>query len=198
MATADTLRERILDAAEEVFGRYGFRKTAVADIVRESGAARATVYKYFPTKGHIFRAVVHREVADILDLVSEAVDRERGTEARLRVGVRAYATGLMERMNLFRLTRASLTDVIPSTPEEAREVTEAGRALVSRILREGVENGEVSVQDTDLAADTFILAFKGAFMTALTGQMTRAEHMNMVDRLIGLLWNGLKVREEAA
>ncbi|MCK4511109.1 helix-turn-helix transcriptional regulator, partial [bacterium] len=51
-------RKTILDVAAGLFARYGFRKTSVADIIRDAGVARATVYKYFSTKEDIFHAVI--------------------------------------------------------------------------------------------------------------------------------------------
>ena len=58
--------EAILDVAAGLFARYGFRKTSVADIIRDAGVARATVYKYFSTKEDIFHAVIQREMQDML------------------------------------------------------------------------------------------------------------------------------------
>lgn len=46
-ATAEEARERIIDAAERCFERYGPAKTTIPDIATEAGASRATVYRTF-------------------------------------------------------------------------------------------------------------------------------------------------------
>ena len=57
--TRDEAKEKqILDAAQKVFALYGFRKATIGDVVREAGVARATLYKYFPAKDDLFRAVI--------------------------------------------------------------------------------------------------------------------------------------------
>ncbi len=50
-------RERILDAATELFSRYGYERTTVDLIAAESRCAKGTVYTYFEDKEGIFRAV---------------------------------------------------------------------------------------------------------------------------------------------
>lgn len=48
----------IVNAAANMFGRYGFSKTTMGDIATEAGVARQTVYNAFPGKEEILRAVV--------------------------------------------------------------------------------------------------------------------------------------------
>ncbi|GLW63609.1 hypothetical protein Arub01_18530 [Actinomadura rubrobrunea] len=43
--TADATRERIIDAAEECFARFGVARTTVGDIATAAGLSRATVYR---------------------------------------------------------------------------------------------------------------------------------------------------------
>jgi AcrR family transcriptional regulator len=52
---------RVLDAAVTCVGRVGLAKTTLDDVAREAGCARATVYRYFPGKQHLFVALVERE-----------------------------------------------------------------------------------------------------------------------------------------
>ncbi|HXH82124.1 MAG TPA: helix-turn-helix domain-containing protein, partial [Candidatus Tectomicrobia bacterium] len=43
-------RERILEAALDVFARKGYHRASVADIVRASRTSKGAVYHHFPTK----------------------------------------------------------------------------------------------------------------------------------------------------
>jgi AcrR family transcriptional regulator len=55
-------RERVLDAAEECFTRFGVSKTTVEDVARAAGISRATVYRYFSDgRDEIILGVVLRE-----------------------------------------------------------------------------------------------------------------------------------------
>ena len=51
-------RERILDAAIQVFGKKGFAGANVADIAEAANIGKGTVYLYFKSKEEIFSAIL--------------------------------------------------------------------------------------------------------------------------------------------
>src|SRR3954447_24005199 len=89
----DDTRVRIMDAAEALFRRLGFGKTAVADIAGELGMSPANVYRFFPSKNAIVEAICQRCLSE-LDEKAWAVARSRGSAAaraeRLFVEVLKY------------------------------------------------------------------------------------------------------------
>ena len=56
--SADDRRAHLLSASRTVFGRKGYHRTGVADIVTEAGVARGTFYRHFEGKREAFSAVV--------------------------------------------------------------------------------------------------------------------------------------------
>jgi AcrR family transcriptional regulator len=54
----DPRRQEIIEAAFQVFMRYGYRRTTMDDIAQRVGLSRPTLYLTFPNKDAIFRAVV--------------------------------------------------------------------------------------------------------------------------------------------
>src|SRR6476659_80626 len=59
-AKPDDTRARIIEAAEALFRRLGYAKTAVADIAAELGMSPANVYRFFESKDAIRDAICHR------------------------------------------------------------------------------------------------------------------------------------------
>lgn len=53
-------RDALVAQAEDLFDRFGFHGTGVDRLVTESGVARMTFYKHFPTKHALVRAVLER------------------------------------------------------------------------------------------------------------------------------------------
>lgn len=51
-------QKQILTAAQKLFFTQGFKKTSIAEIAKEAGASQVTLYKYFPSKIALARAVV--------------------------------------------------------------------------------------------------------------------------------------------
>src|SRR5690606_41742447 len=76
--TTDATRERIIDAAEECFGRFGVAKTTVEDIAAAAKLSRATVYRSISGgRDELILAVVVRELHRFLDRLAERLRRER-------------------------------------------------------------------------------------------------------------------------
>src|SRR5688572_20160205 len=77
-ATTDTTRERIIDAAEECFGRFGVAKTTVEDIAAAAKLSRATVYRAVTGgRDELILAVVVRDLLRFLDHLTDRLRRER-------------------------------------------------------------------------------------------------------------------------
>ena len=197
MSGEEERRGLILDAAGRSFGRYGYRKTTVGDIVREAGVARATVYKYFATKDDMFRAVIDREMEDIVRAVRTAVEKESTTRERLRAAVVTQSATIREKVNVYRLTIQALSDVIGRTHAETGHMAEEAIRTYSWILEEGVRKNEIVVDDIETTAWSILLAFKGVFMTTITGEFEELLPAAS-ERLLELVWGGLKCSEGTA
>lgn len=55
-------RDAILDAAETLLGRYGYRKTTMDDIAREARIGKGTTYLHFRSKEEVFLTTIDRIV----------------------------------------------------------------------------------------------------------------------------------------
>ena len=91
-STTDSARqERVLAAALEVFGRYGFRKASMDEIARAAGISRQGLYLHFASKDALFRAAVSHELDTALGEVSRSLDEEGvGLEQRVVAALDAW------------------------------------------------------------------------------------------------------------
>src|SRR5882724_5652198 len=67
--------DRVLDAALACVARVGVGKTTLDDVAKEAGCARATVYRCFPGRQALMRAVLDRETARLGARVLDAAGR---------------------------------------------------------------------------------------------------------------------------
>lgn len=69
------MSDRILDAARDVFERFGARRANVEDVARAAGVSRSTLYRAYPTKDALLLAVIARETDAVFrDLDQAAAD----------------------------------------------------------------------------------------------------------------------------
>jgi AcrR family transcriptional regulator len=67
-----TSRERILDAAMEVFAHSGYRRASMDQVAEAAGLTRQAVYHYFKRKADLFRASVEALHEEALNAEIEA------------------------------------------------------------------------------------------------------------------------------
>ena len=62
---AQETRNRILDAAVEVFNRQGVAQTSLNDIAAEAGVTRGAIYWHFANKVALFDAMINRLICPL-------------------------------------------------------------------------------------------------------------------------------------
>ena len=99
-------RERLLTAAEELFGERSYRRTSVAQICAAAGIATGSFYAHFGSKADIFAAVL-RQINDDLRAAMRAalVDAGPGQRGRERAAFRAYFDLMSQRPWIYRIVR---------------------------------------------------------------------------------------------
>lgn len=138
----DDTRARIMEAAEALFRRLGYAKTAVADIAAELGMSPANVYRFFPSKNAIVEAICQRCLAELEEKLW-SVARAKGPAARrlerLYLEILAY-----HKENL--LTDQRVNDIVLVAIELSWEAIhrhkEVMHTIVEVLLRDGIAGGE--------------------------------------------------------
>jgi AcrR family transcriptional regulator len=78
-------RDRILETAERLFYRGGYRAVGVDTIIAESGVAKMTLYRHFPSKDDLIAAYLERTNRQLLEwmdgLISPHPDPREALEA---------------------------------------------------------------------------------------------------------------------
>jgi AcrR family transcriptional regulator len=78
-------RERILEAAYELFSRQGIRAVGIDAIVERSGVARMTLYRHFPSKDALVLAFLERREQRWTKDWLQAEVEQRADDARERL-----------------------------------------------------------------------------------------------------------------
>lgn len=104
-ARGQRTRQKLVDAAEAVFGQKGFEAASIADITREAGVALGTFYVYFPDKKALFVEVVDALGDRLREQLALAVE---GLEDRLemeKAGLTAFFAFCRKHRLLYRIVR---------------------------------------------------------------------------------------------
>src|SRR3989441_1278039 len=151
-------RERILDAALEVFARKGYHRAIVDDIVRTSGTSKGAVYHHFPNKEAVSLALVDAFAARLACSARAAIAEQRGALAKAECGLTAALATFAANERLARLILLEAVSLGPTYQAKRAEVADRFAALIQGYLDEAVADGSIAPLDTRVAT----LAWLGA------------------------------------
>ena len=157
--TGPVNRERILDAAERLLGRYGYRKMTVDDLAAEAGIGKGTVYLSFRSKQDAVLATIDR----IVDAVCEEMTRIRGSRAAAPAKLR----GMLLARVLVRFDRVAdyreglndlLSDIRASLLERRQRHFEREARILAGAIHDGQRDGAFALGDAGRLARAMLLA----------------------------------------
>lgn len=145
-------RERILDAALNVFSTKGYHDTRLDEIVDESGTSKGSIYFYFPNKEKLFTALVDKFANIIERKVREAVHDDEPGIQRVQAALEAVLNtfGKYRRPAKVLLVQASGLGQI--FEEKRMDVHNRFSDLIKEYLDEAVAAGDIAPTDTDIVS----------------------------------------------
>lgn len=163
-APAESVRDRILTTARELFYREGARSVGVDTVVAQSGVAKTSLYRWFPSKDALIGAVLEQEAADRW-AGWDAVAQRAEPDARSQL--RAQLSGIVRFTSHARYRGCPFMNVSAEFPDEnhpgrvvAKELTEELR----RRLRGLVD--QFGVANPEELSEQLVLLIDGAFSVA--------------------------------
>jgi AcrR family transcriptional regulator len=145
-ADAARNRQRIVAAAELVFSEHGL-DASVAEVAREAGVGKATVFRSYPTKEHLIAAIACDRVRWVEELVTRALEQPDAWTAfkdLLADLAHRHATDLIHLEGLARDTDA------PLLAEARAAANSALRRLMDRAKAQGAMRADATPEDIRL------------------------------------------------
>jgi len=135
--------ERILEAAEECFARYGFQKTSMEDIAREAGLSRRSVYRHFPDKSALFNEVATGRTRIFLDEILRSTAKLTGLSAQIEEVARLTNHFIHEDPISAALLRVDPDSLARMISTEARGLLSMAMEAIVPLIEAARANGEV-------------------------------------------------------
>jgi len=160
----ESVRDRILTTARELFYREGARAVGVDTVVAQSGVAKTSLYRWFPSKDALIVAVLEEEARDRWAGWDYVAARATG-DARERLrqhlsGIVRFVSSPNYRGCPFMNVTAEFADQQHPSRAVAREVMEELR----RRMRSLVD--QIGVRDPAELTEQIVMLVDGAFSTA--------------------------------
>lgn len=173
-ADAQRNRERILEVAKEAFTRYG-ANASLDDIAKQVGVGPGTLYRHFPTREELLKAVYRTELERLAAAEHTLAEKMPPIEA-LRAWLLLFVDAIAAKHLIGPALNTLLGDPKKVFEASYAKMYEAIRALVKR----GVESGDIR---KDLEPMDLLRALVGVSNVAL-GPDWQQSARRLVDILI--------------
>ena len=155
------LKEKIVQAAEDLFLRHGVIAVSMDDIARELGISKKTLYKVFPSKEELVREAVARRFQRIVTAIEQFK-----AESTSPVEELAKIQGLMFE-NLKYQKESPIYQLKRAFPEIAQWLLSHMRDYIISYLRDNIERGKQAGLykpeiDAEFASRLFYAALVGS------------------------------------
>ncbi len=173
-------RNRILQAAIEVFSRKGFFNSKVSEIARASGVADGTIYLYFKNKDDLLISLFEEKMAEVVADVKKRIQAGESSLDKMRIfienhmGLLECEAGLIEVLQVeLRQSSKFLKDY---TPVKFFEYLDVLSGILEEGKREGVFRPDLNVNVArrvvfgamDELSRTYILSKRQKFHPSVT------------------------------
>lgn len=94
-------KEKILEAARDIFFKKSFYEATMDDIALLSGVKKPTIYYYFPSKIDLASQLLELNVKKIFEKISEIISKTNNIKQRIKMIVDFYINLLEENSKTF-------------------------------------------------------------------------------------------------
>ena len=141
-------RQRLLDAAEQIFGDLGYHDASIVKITEAAGVGQGTFYLYYASKQDVFDELVRDLNRRVRHAMKEASSQGKTRLEAELLGFRAYFRFTADHPALYRIIRQA--EFV--SPEMLRYHYERLSGGYVEALREAAKRGEIADLDPEVAA----------------------------------------------
>ena len=188
------LRDAILDAANDLLGRYGYHKMTVEDIAAEVGIGKGTIYLHFPSKEEVVLSTIDRMVDRLLAKLEEIAEGPGSVAPRLESMLVARVLFRFDNRHHDSKSMDELLSALrPAFLLRRERYFAAEAAVLATVLEEGRAHGDFAVEDSAATAHTLVLATNALLPYSLSAQeLGKRKHVaEQATALARLLVRGL-------
>ena len=148
----EATRQRILEAAEEVFAEKGYHGAVVDDIVQAADTSKGGFYFHFPNKQGIFLALMEALTPRLISAAERAIAQETEPVAKLDAALRTVLETFSRHRRLSKILLIEAVGLGHGFEEKLMEVRAQFASVIQKYLDQAVEEGAIAPVDTKVTS----------------------------------------------
>jgi AcrR family transcriptional regulator len=142
-------REKVLEAASQLFAERGYDAATIRDIAKAAGMSTGAVFANFQDKAELFEAVFTDRLSRSLEQFQAGAAQKGSVSDRLTAALSGGYHAMIDQLPLIQAVIARSWFQPTDADQRTRSAVGAQIDVLGSVLREGVGSGELR-QDTDV------------------------------------------------
>ena len=197
VAVREDTRDLILDAADRLLARYGYRKMTIDDLAREVGVGKGTIYLHFSSKEEVALSRIDRVIERLKVELKKVARSDAPAATRLR---HMLMLRVIYRFDSVQHYTESINHVMaairPALLVRRKSYFEDEARILAEVLKEGRRAGDFFFKDALATARALLTATNSLLPYSLSpkelGERDALEEQTA--RIVDLLLSGLRWR----
>jgi AcrR family transcriptional regulator len=189
-AKKENKRERLLNAAIDLFTKKGFDQTSIGDITARAGVAKGTFYSFFEKKGDVLLYFVDREIVNSRNHIQNIISTKKTIFDQLELVIFTYLKYIFRNKEFSRILAKERFDTI-GTRRNKNEL-QLMKAL-AQLIDQAKKRGEImNTVESQCMADMIFAIYTTYVIYWLNGFIkTKKECVRRIREVIHLIFQGV-------
>ena len=177
-------KEKILEAAREIFFKKSFYEATMDDIAQISGIKKPTIYYYFPSKIDLASQLLEVNVKKIFVKISEIISTTSNVKQRIKIIVDFYINLIEENSKTFIIMQRIGYDFMQKE-DSKKKINELFEKLIKKQKEAGDLFGEVILSSgKKVSGDIFLYSMVAALGRVIFENVSQGKKPKKDDLLV--------------
>jgi len=190
----DAVRENILAIAQEIFSKFGYRKTTLDDIANAVRKGKSSLYYYFNSKEDLFQEVIQKEADILREELAKVLQKDIDPAEKLRDYVMTKITTYRQLANFYNAIEND-TAAVAFIDKVKSQYDQEEIRMMKRILLDGPRKRKFSVKDFSRVSFGITTAIRGLEMPLSAGPYRSNDLVKSVDAIVKIICYGIMRRD---
>lgn len=187
----DGMRTAIIDAARELFARFGYKKTTMEDIANVLRKGKSSLYYYFKNKEEIFQAVIELEKDILFSQLNDVVSSDLSPADKFRKYVITRMQTIHQLENYIKVLKDDSMGGYEFCDKLRGKGEKEEALLLTQMLEEGVRDHKFQVKNINMAAFAIATALKGLEEPLFQSLSNFDDFKVQIDNILNILFFGI-------
>jgi uroporphyrinogen-III synthase/AcrR family transcriptional regulator len=184
-------RERILEAAADLFSQKSYHEVMMEDVAKMTSVAKGTVYNYFSSKEDLYFSIMSLRMENLIKSLKKQIENEQNSIDSLRSFTVHLYMFMMKYQNFFLMYRKDSLNSENDFCVELRELEHQLKTILTSIIDSGVSEKVFRNIDRDFAVTSIMGTIYGTIQRNIETQSDDDGKKNERERLFEFILHAL-------